>query len=60
MSIRFISTDDMLNNITSISDTKYDLMYKYVHDIELLLIDIGPDGPELICHLANKFLYQKC
>ena len=22
--------------------------------------NIGPDGPELICHFANKFLYQKC
>ena len=22
--------------------------------------NIGPHGPELICHFASKFLYQKC
>ena len=22
--------------------------------------NIGPDGPKLICHFANKCLYQKC
>ena len=27
---------------------------------KLIILNIGPDGPELICHFANKFLYQKC
>ena len=37
------------------------LLYPLIHEaLKIPQRNIGPDGPELICHFANDFLYHKC